>query len=154
MSSSPFRGYTTTVHPEWLDYNGHMNDSAYAVVCTEANEVLLEALGLSADYQAATQHAMFTVEAHLRYLDEVGPDARLRAETLLVDASSKRVRVHTTVLRDGDHPVLTGEYLFLHVDQRAGKVVPMPPDRERAVTEMAQAHAEIPRPGHLGRGIR
>ncbi|MGH3445535.1 MAG: thioesterase family protein [Nocardioidaceae bacterium] len=154
MTTVCFHGYTTAVRPEWLDYNGHMNDSAYAVVCTEANEMLLDALGLSADYQARTRQAMYTVEAHLRYLDEVGPEAQLRAESLLVDASSKRIRVHTTVLREDDQPVLTGEYLFLHVDQSVGKVVPIPPDRARAVTAMAAAHAGMPRPEHLGLGIR
>lgn len=154
MTGGPFEGYTTLVRPEWLDYNGHLNDSAYAVVCTEANELLLESLGLSADYQQRTRHAMFTVEAHLRYLDEVGPDASLRAESWLVDATSKRVRVHTTVLCDGDRPVLTGEYLFLHVDQRVGKVVAMPADRTASVAAMAAAHEAWPRPEHVGRGIR
>jgi len=153
-TAQPFRGYRTTVRPEWLDYNGHMNDSAYGIVCTQANELFLEALGLSADYQAATHHAMFTVEAHLRYLAEVGPDDELEAETLLVDHGPKRLHVHTTIHRSDGTAALTGEYLFLHVDQGTGRVVAMPSDREQAVQEMASSQEDMALPEDVGKGIR
>lgn len=149
----PFRGYRTRVRPEWLDYNGHMNDSAYAVVCTEANEMLLDALGVGAAYRATTGCAMYTVEAHLRYLREVGADAELHADTVLVDAGAKRLRVHTTVFDRDEEPVLTGEYMFLHMDTGAGKVTAFPPDRDAVVRATLAAHAEISRPPHLGLGV-
>ncbi|MEO6821528.1 MAG: thioesterase family protein [Candidatus Nanopelagicales bacterium] len=150
---SPFRGYQTGVRPDWLDYNGHMNDSAYAVVCTEANEMLLDALGVGAAYRESTGAAMYTVEAHLRYLREVGPDAQLRAETVLIDADAKRLRVHTTVIDQTDAPVLTGEYLFLHMDVRTGKVASFPPDRDAVVKSVLAAHEPLPRPAHIGLGV-
>lgn len=150
----PFRGYRTSVQPQWLDYNGHMNDSAYGIVCTQANELLLEALGLSAAYQAATHHAMFTVEAHLRYLAEVGADDELDAETLLVDHGPKRLHVHTTIYRSDRTAALTGEYLFLHVDQGTGRVVAMPADHERAVQKMASSQDGLELPVDIGKGIR
>lgn len=149
----PFVGYHTTVRPEWLDYNGHMNDSAYAAVCTEANEQLLDALGVGAAYREETGCAMYTAEAHLRYLGEVGPDAHLTAQTMLIHADQKRLRVHTTVLDQDDAAVLTGEYMFLHVDQGDGRVVAFPPDRQTAVDAALAAHAELARPAHIGLGV-
>ncbi|CAN5857611.1 thioesterase family protein [soil metagenome] len=148
----PLAAYQTGVHPDWLDYNAHMTDSAYAVVCSRANEALLDALGVGAAYQANSGCAVFTVEAHLRYLGEVGPDAQLRAETFLVDADAKRLRVHTTVLA-GDAVVLTGEYLFVHVDQRTGRVTAFPADRDLAVRAAVAAHRPLERPAHLGVGV-
>jgi hypothetical protein len=67
----PFTAYREQVRPEWLDYNGHLNDASYAIVLTRAHELLLENLGLSAAYRESHQASMFTVEMHLRYVAEV-----------------------------------------------------------------------------------
>ena len=140
------------VREEWLDYNGHVTDSAYAVLCAAANEAYLEHLGISADYQARTGCTTYTVEAHLRFLAEVSRGQVVDADVQLVDADAKRLRLHTT-LRVGDVDVLTGEYLFLHVDQGTGGVAPFPPDRAEVLAAEKAAHAEAPRPAHLGRGV-
>lgn len=147
-----FRVEGIAVRDEWLDYNGHVNDSAYAVICAEANEAFLRHVGVSADYQAATGCTTYTVEAHLRFLAEVKGGEVLAADVLPVDADAKRLRLHTTVLLDGS-PVLTGEYLFLHVDQNEGRVVPFPPDRAAAIAAEVAAYADVARPDHLGRGV-
>ena len=72
------------MRPEWLDYNGHLNDASYAIVLTAAHELLLEHLGLSADYRASHQASMFTVEMHLHYLAEVSAGQTLTASTVVV----------------------------------------------------------------------
>lgn len=149
----PFRRFSTRVRPEWVDYNGHMNDAAYAVVLGEANEVLLAALGLSADYRAQTGAALFTVETHVRYLAECSLGQQLNAASLLVAAGERKLHVSTELLDDEGAIVATGEALYLHVDTGIGRAVPMPPDRRTAVDEMLAAHAPLPRPAHLGRGI-
>lgn len=150
--AAAFVGYRVAVDPVWLDYNGHMNDSAYGIVCTQANELFLDALGVSAHYREATGCTMYTAEAHLRFLGEVGVDGQLWAETLLLDAGGKKLRVHTTVY-DDNVAVLTGEYMFLHVNQQLGRVVPFPPDRAIAIAAMLSAHRKLEQPIHAGLGI-
>lgn len=149
----PFGEFSTDLRPEWMDYNGHVNDSAYAVICTRANELLLDALGLGAAYHQATGCALYTVEAHLRYLAEVRLGARLTAETIIVDADTKRLRIHTTIRDHEAVPVLTGEYLYLHVDQGTGRVAPFPADRRSVVHRALAAHQSIERPSRLGLGV-
>lgn len=149
---SGYRVEGIAVREEWIDYNGHVNDSAYAVICAEANERFLEHVGVSADYQARTRCTTYTVESHLRYLDEVGRGAVLHADVLPVDADAKRLRLHTSVY-DGERLVLTGEYLFLHVDQDAGRVTPFPDDRAEAIRTEIARYADLERPDHLGRGV-
>jgi acyl-CoA thioesterase FadM len=150
--SAVFHAPPMPVREEWLDYNGHVTDSAYAVLCAAANEAYLEHLGISADYQARTGCTTYTVEAHLRFLAEVSRGQTVDAVVLLVDCDAKRVRLHTTLRVDGSD-VLTGEYLFLHVDQGAGGVAPFPPDRAEVLEAEKAAQAEEPRPVHLGRGV-
>ena len=129
-----------------MDYNGHLSDGYYAVVFSAANELLLEELGVSADYRAATGRAMYTVEAHLRYLAEVGRGDVLAAESSLAGADAKRLRVHTVLRLEGGVPVATGEHLYLHVDTARGAVEPFPDDVQARVDRLLRAHAEVERP--------
>lgn len=149
-----FTRYRTTVRDELIDYNGHLHDAGYAVVLSDANEMLFADLGLSAEYRERTGRAMYTVESHIRYLAESRLGDVLEAASLLVSADAKRMRVHTTLTRADGTAIATGEYLYLHVDTAAGAVTEMPPDRLAAVMDLLRAHAALPRPAHLGRGIR
>ena len=153
LPSEFFVRYSTEVREEWIDYNGHLNDAGYAVVLSEANEVLLAELGLSEDYRANTGRAMYTVESHIRYLAECRLGDRLEAASLLVSADVKRMRVHTALSRSDGTAVATGEHLYLHVDDVVGRVTAMPPDRWEAVEALLVVHAAVERPAHLGRGI-
>lgn len=153
QAANPFAGYQADVRHEWIDYNGHLHDASYATVLSEANEVLLAALGLSAEYQARTGGAMFTAEAHIRYLAEVGRGDRLAAASLLIAADQKRLRVHTELTRRDGTLVATGEHLYLHVDTGTGRVTAMPAHRWDAVAALLAAHACRARPEYLGLGI-
>jgi acyl-CoA thioesterase FadM len=151
--AAPYVRYRTKVRKEWIDYNGHLHDAGYAIVLSEANEALLAHLGLSEDYRADTGRAMYTVESHIRYLAEAKRGDVIEAESLLMSADAKRLRVHTMLRRNDGAPIATGEYLYLHVDQAAGGVTAMPPDRWAAVNALLSAHASLDRPGHLGCGV-
>ena len=159
---APFRGHRTRVRPEWVDYNGHMNDAAYAEALGEANEALLLALGLSADYRQRTGASLFTVESHVRYLAECSLGQLLTATTTLLHADPRKLHLCTELFAaeeggggagDGGGPAATGEFLYLHVDSAVGRATPMPPDRQAAVAEVLAAHAALPRPAYVGRGI-
>jgi len=149
----PFCRYREPVREDWIDYNGHLNDAGYAVVLSAANEVLLAELGLSADYRATTGAALYTAECHIRYLAEVKLGDVLAAASMLVSADQKRLRVHTVLTRADGTPVATGEHLYLHVDEAAGGVTPMPADRWAAVAAVLAAHARLDRPCYLGLGV-
>jgi acyl-CoA thioester hydrolase len=151
-AAAPFAAYREQVRPEWLDYNGHLNDASYAIVLTRAHELLLEHLGLSAAYRESHQASMFTVEMHLRYVAEVSDGQTLTASTLMVEADHKRLRLHSELYADGVLAA-TGECLYLHVDTVAGRTAPLPDDRQGRVDALRDAHAGLPRPAHLGLGV-
>jgi acyl-CoA thioester hydrolase len=151
-AGAAFAAYRAQVRPEWLDYNGHLNDASYAVVLSAAHELVLEELGLSADYRASHQASMFTVETHVRFLAEVSAGQTLTATTLVVEADRKRLRLHSELYADGVLAA-TGESLYVHVDTAAGRSAPLPEDRQARVDALVAAHAGLPRPDHLGRGV-
>jgi len=151
--AAPYARYRAEVRENLIDYNGHLYDAGYAIVLSEANEVLFADLGLSESYRVSTGRAMYTVESHIRYLAESRRGDVLAAESLLVSADPKRMRVHTLLSRIDGTAVATGEHLYLHVDEAVGGVTAMPADRWAAVEALLAAHASLARPAHLGLGI-
>jgi acyl-CoA thioester hydrolase len=140
--AAPFAAYREQVRPEWLDYNGHLNDASYAIVLTRAHELLLEHLGLSAAYRESHAASMFTVEMHLTYVAEVSAGQTITASTLVVDADHKRLRLTSELYADGVLAA-TGECLYLHVDTVAGRTAPLPADRQAAVDGLLAVHARL-----------
>jgi acyl-CoA thioester hydrolase len=131
------------VPPEWIDYNGHMNDAFYFVAFTEATEVFLDHLGLGRAYREQTGAGMYTAEADLRFLAAVRGGATVRFRTQLLGHDAKRLHVFHR-MTSGGGLAASCELLFLHVGDE--RVTPMPPGRQDAVTRLAAAHARLPRP--------
>jgi acyl-CoA thioesterase FadM len=148
----PFTAYRERVRPEWLDYNGHLHDASYATVLSDAHELVFESLGLSAEYRTSHHASMFTVETHIRFLAECSADQTLSATTILVEADTKRMRLHSELFADGVLAA-TGESLYVHVDTSAGRSAPLPGDRQARVDALLAAHAGLPRPAHVGLGV-
>jgi len=151
--AAPFRAYEGEVRAEWVDYNGHMNDACYAIVLSDAAELLLEWLGLSAAYREQTGAGLYTVETHLRFVHECSLGQALTAASTVVSADAKRLRVWTELYVDGDVLAASADSLYLHVDGESGKVTELPPDRRDRVEQVAAVHASLPRPDNLGKGV-
>jgi acyl-CoA thioesterase FadM len=139
---APFRAYRTPVREEWIDYNGHMNDACYAIVCTEASEVFLTALGIGDGYHAETGCTTYTVESHIYYRKEATRGDTLHAETSLAHADTKRVRIHHTIRSSTGAEIATAELLYLHVNQHSARVEPFPADRQSLLAEVLTAHSQ------------
>jgi acyl-CoA thioester hydrolase len=151
--AAPFSTYRNEVREEWLDYNGHMHDAFYATVLSDANEVLFEALDLSERYRDAEGKAYYTVETHIRFVSECSRGDVLTAGTTMIDADAKRLRLYTVLALDDGREVANGDSLYLHVDTATGRTAPLADDRRARVDEVLAAHADLPRPPHLGLGV-
>ena len=106
--------YRDQVRPEWIDYNGHLSEPFYVMVFGFATTNLMDVSGIDERYRKETGSSLYTVEAHVRYLHEVGPDAELLVTTGIVSVGEKKVRLcHEMTV--GDTLVATEELLALHV---------------------------------------
>lgn len=142
-TNARFTKFLCKVPDSAIDYNGHLNDAAYAQVLTDANEEFLDALGLSASYREATGCSMYTVEITIKFLREVSRGETLRASSQLRSHDAKRVRIHTSLLADDGAQVATGDSLYLHVDTVAGKVRPFSDDRAAVLADVQQTHDAV-----------
>jgi betainyl-CoA thioesterase len=149
----PFSSYRTKVLPEWVDYNGHMHDASYASALSDANEELFAALGLSAEYRQAAGAAFYTVECHIRFLTECSLGQELSARSIVLAASPRKMRLFTELLHEDARPAAAGDFLYLHVDAERAVTAAMSSDSFGRVREMLDAHAGLPRPSYIGRGV-
>ena len=54
----PLPLYETEVAADWVDYNGHMNDAAYALVFSRSVDALMDRIGLDARCARRPAHAV------------------------------------------------------------------------------------------------
>ena len=141
------------VPAEWLDYNGHMTEHRYLQCFGEATDAVLARIGVDAAY-LATHRSFYTVETHLRHLDEGHRGDTLTVETQALGADDKRLHLFHRLVRKVDGAVLaTGEHMLLHVDTHARRSVSADGKVRDAVLALAQAHAPLPRPQGAGRAV-
>jgi len=117
------RAYEDTVRPEWVDYNGHMNDSAFAVVFSQAIDALMDWLGIDAAFREENHYTLFTLETHIRYLNEAHEGTPLAVEIELLDHDPKRLHIFQTMRggADGATTLATCEAMLMGIDQVVGR---------------------------------
>jgi carnitine 3-dehydrogenase len=151
---SPLRLYETNVPGDWIDYNGHVNDSRYLQAFGEATDALLRGLGVDAAYVEAGA-SYYTVETHLSHLGAAFAGDHLTVSTQVVGVDAKRLHLFHVLERAGDtNPLATAEQMLLHVDAKAQRAAPAPQEISDRARRVADAHASLPRPDRLGRAIR
>lgn len=122
--TNQFTHYETDIKPEWIDYNEHLNDAAYAIVLSQANEDFLRHLNLSDQYRVATKCSMYTVEMLISYQAEVHQSDHLKAKSWISELAPKKVRIKTELIRKDGTVAATGQVLYLHFDGETQKVSP------------------------------
>ncbi|MEE4012079.1 carnitine 3-dehydrogenase [Roseibium sp. FZY0029] len=136
----------------WTDYNGHMNEAHYLEAGAAATDRFMELIGANADYITSGK-SYFTVENHLRYLDELLAGERLIVTTQVLQGEGKKMQLFHFLKNADGKLAATMETLLLHVDlnTRASSL----PGEEVAekLKAFADAHKALPLPDGAGRFV-
>ena len=145
---SPVLRWREPVQPEWIDYNGHLSEAYYVLVFGHATDAVMAVIGLGQEYREARGASLFTVEAHVRYLDQVaGPDL-LEVRSSVLGTGAKTLHLWHE-LWVADRLRATEEVLGVHVDVASGRATPLPVE----VTAAAERLRTEP-PPDAGRSVR
>jgi len=136
---------------DWLDYNGHMTESRYLEVFGQATDQMMKLVGADEAYVAGGR-SFFTVETHIRHLDEVGAGAPLSVVTRVLAGAGKRMHLWHE-LRSGERLLATGEHMLLHVDLATRKSSLPSDEVAEALGRIATAHAGLPPVEGAGRAV-
>lgn len=146
---APLDLYHTQVEPDWVDYNGHMTESAYLTAFGWASDALFRFVGIEERYRAGG-HSFYTVETHIHYRREASVHQELFFTTQVLGVDDKRLHIFHA-MHDGDGRRLSStEQMLLHVDTDAGAAVPILPGPARALAAVEEAHRKLGVPPEVG----
>jgi carnitine 3-dehydrogenase len=130
-----------------------MSEGSYLWAFGDASDALFRFVGIDEAYRASG-HSFYTVESHINYLKEVGTGDRLRYATRILDLDEKRLHLFHEMYHEQTGDLLaTTEQMLMHVDSRAQRASPIRPDVFQALSAVAVAHQDAPRPDQAGRTI-
>jgi len=154
LRPTPFLSSVMQIEPQWIDYNGHLNMAYYNVMFDRAIDELWLQLGIGPTYMKVRNGSTFTAECHVRYLQEIHLGDPVQISILLLGADEKRLHTFEE-LRHASEGWLsaTSENMSMHIDMKARKTGPFPPDIRARIETLANAHAALPRPEGIGRKV-
>ncbi len=139
--------WTERVLPEWIDYNHHLSEAYYVLVFGHATDTVMANLGMTPDYVEREQRSLFTLQAHVRYLDQVGADAELEVRSAVIGVGTKSVWLWHELFAEGRLRA-TEEILAVHVDTESGRSAPLPAQLVARLEELC-----VPAPSEAGASI-
>ncbi|MFP3356532.1 thioesterase family protein [Planococcus sp. SIMBA_143] len=145
--------YQVPVHSDWVDYNGHMNDAAYAKVFSNAVDEFIDAIGLEAEARKIYSYTIFTLETHLCYLKEAHENEMLKISMQLLDSDVKRLHVFFTMENKTGEKIATSEQMLMGMETANAKPAPFPEPVAEVVNKLQQQHKELDWPKEAGRTI-
>ncbi|MGG3571166.1 thioesterase family protein [Bacillus gobiensis] len=145
--------YTDYVREEWVDYNGHMNDAAYAAVFSYAVDSFMDTIGLDEESRHSLSYTIFTLETHLCYLKEAHKNEPLHVSVQLLDDDAKRLHVFFTMKNESGEQLATSEQMLMGMSTSEGRPVPFPESVSQHIQELRQEHEHLEIPNQVGRKI-
>ena len=143
-----FNFHSEPLQDEWLDAYGHLNEAYYLVPCTNANWAMQEHFEIGVPYFEKTGCALYTLETHVRYVNEVRAPAQLQVDTLILGFDAKKIWCAHMLMVNGEARA-TAEMIMLHYATRDQRAAPMP-DTTLAMLKEAQIDSH---PDWVGRQI-
>ena len=111
------------VQDAWIDYNGHLSEPYYVLVFGHATDAVMDTVGLGPAYRDPNDASLYTVEAHVRYLEEVSAGSDLEVRSSIIGATAKLLWIWHELWVSGRLRA-TEEVLGVHV--RDGSSAPLP----------------------------
>ncbi len=146
----------TTVVSDWVDYNGHMNDAAYAIVFSRSVDALMDRVGLDAAVRKRTGQTLFTLQMMLHFFKEAKEGDALAVSCQLLEHDDKRMQVWLEMTTaPGGARLAASEQLLISVTQSEGdaRAVAWGFETKAALEALAKAQRDLPHPPAAGSGV-
>jgi len=150
--SEPILTTERRIPPDWTDYNNHMNEARYLQCFGDATDAFMRMAGCDAAY-IESGSSFFTVETHIRHLDEVRVNEPIHTKTQLLAGVGKKIHLFHFMYHADGRLLATGEHMLVHVslDTRAAS---FPSQAMQAIlSAIAEHHARLPIPDGAGRAV-
>ena len=140
------------VPQDWVDYNGHMTEHRYLECFSHATDEIIRQAGVDDAYIAAGG-SFFTVETHIRHIDEVMASEPIYVDTQILPAAGKKMHLFHSLFHKSGRLLATGEHMLVHVDMKLRRASEPSDTVATALAKMAAGHAALDRPSAAGRAV-
>jgi len=148
---TPFNEYSTTVLPEWIDYNGHLNVAYYHLIFDLAAMPFFNWLGFTPENRKHHNISTFALETHMNYLSEVSVDKEVRVESRLLDFNDKRLHFYQEMYKTESNTLAAShESLGIVVNMKERKSAVIPENIRQRFAEVKVAHNKLQRTWQIG----
>ena len=112
----------------------------------------MELIGADSDY-IGRGFSYFTVETHIRHLDEIVSGEIVRVVTQVLRGEGKSIHLFHRLQTAYGRVAATGEHLLVHVDLGSRSACAPEPAVAQRLADLAAAHAGIEQPDGVGRYV-
>lgn len=135
------------VPADWVDYNGHMGDFAYAIAFSNAATAYIDAIGIGLAYRRDTKSTIYTLDLRIGYRKECHEGDQITLHVHVLDTDAKRMHLYVEMRGDDGALLAWNEQVLVHVSQagETPRTSPFPPEiAARLAAHMEQARGFVP----------
>ena len=151
--TKPLRTLDRVIPVDWTDYNGHMNESRYGQVFSDAGDVVMAMIGADQEY-ISSGLSYFTVENLIQFRNETHPGEKIVVFTQVLQAEGKKLRMYHEMSRvneDGSPGDLlcTCNQLLIHVSLETRRSCEPGSVMAAKMKALHEAQTALPQPASL-----
>ncbi len=143
--TKPIISVARAIPIDWTDYNGHMNESRYGQVWSDAADALMTLIGADADY-IKSGLSYFTVDTHTKFLDECHAGDTITVTTHILEGAGKKLRLFHEMKNARGDVVASCNQFLLHVSLETRKSCDPAPHVADKMAAIIAAQAALPKP--------
>ncbi len=134
---------------DWTDYNGHMNESRYGQVISDAGDIVMQMIGADQAY-IDSGLSYFTVNNHITFRNETHAGEEIYVRTQVLQAEGKKLRMYHEMHRKSDDDLLaTCNQLLIHVSLETRRSCEPGPKMAKKMKSLHEAQTRLPKPESL-----
>jgi carnitine 3-dehydrogenase len=133
------------VPSDWTDYNGHMNESRYGQLFSDAADEVMQIVGADANY-VATGLSYFTVDIKIKFLAETHAGTKIKVKSYVLQGEGKKMRLFHEMFGEDGTLFATGEQLLIHVSLETRRACEPRSDVLAKLTALAKSHEALTDP--------
>lgn len=145
----PFTTLARVIPVDWMDYNGHMNESRYGQVFSDAGDVVMQMVGADQAYIDGGL-SYFTVSNEIGYLNETHLGDVIHVRTQVLEARGKKLRLYHEMTRTADGELLaTCNQLLIHVSLETRRACEPEGEVLAKIDSLGQAQSKLAKPASM-----
>jgi len=141
----PLRTLERVIPIDWTDYNGHMNESRYGQVFSDAGDTVMHMIGATPEY-ITNGLSFFTVENLIQFKNETHPGECIHVDTQVLQAEGKKLRMFHEMKRGNGEVLCTCNQLLIHVSLETRRSCEPGPEMAAKMKILHESQIKLPKP--------